>query len=120
MPRAITIALLLTSLLLQSLLWMLPAQRTQAADRLSHALVHSLDHGIAHHDHDTDPSLLLDSDTHNPAHSHANEGVQQHGLPVDNATAAAPALKGCPASIPDVAPPSAHPDGLLRPPCTLA
>jgi hypothetical protein len=120
MPRAISIGLLITSLLLQSLLWMLPAQRTQAADRLSHALVHAMDHGIAQHGHDTDTTLTLDSDHHAPSHSHANEGVQQQGLPVSSASASSQATRAAPTVAATLAPPSAHPDGLLRPPCQTA
>jgi hypothetical protein len=120
MSRAITIGLLLSSLLLQSLLWILPAQRTQAAEHLAHAWVHSLDHGIAHHGHDTDPALALDSDSQTPAHSHANEGVQQHGLPLNHASASASSPRQAPAIAADLTRPSAHPDGLLRPPCQTA
>lgn len=120
MNRAATLCLLITSLLLQSLMWVLPAQRSQVAERLAHALVHTLDHGIAQHGHDTDASLTLDSEHHAPSHSHANEGVQQQGFPVSNASASSPATRAAPTVAATLAPPSAHPDGLLRPPCQTA
>jgi len=123
---ALTTWFLLFGLLLQSVAWVLPAQRTGQAERLAHEVAHAIDHGHHQHEaagHDVDAALLLDDTqddgNHGPHHSHASEGVQFQGLPAA-AAQPAPTLPCCaPRAWTSVQPPSADPDGLLRPPRSL-
>lgn len=121
--RTLTTWLLLGSFLLQAVLWALPAQRAEAADRLAHEIAHALDHGQHLHDshgHEVDATLLLDSDLPKPVHSHASEGVQLQGLPVSAAPPVWALTRAAPLQTSSLAPPSAHTDGLLRPPRATA
>ena len=130
MKSALTTWLLLFGLLLQSVAWALPAQRAGQAERLAHEVAHAIDHGHHQHGqphdalgHDVDPTLLLDADLdhavdeghHGPHHSHASEGVQFQGWPV-TAWPAPMLPHSAPRAWTSVQPPSADPDGLLRPP----
>ena len=127
MKSALTTWFLLFGLLLQSVAWALPAQRAGQAERLAHEVAHAIDHG--HHQqldpqgalvHALDPTLSLDDaeegDAHGPHHSHASEGVQFQGWPVAAALPAPPLPHCAPRAWTSVQPPSADPDGLLRPP----
>ena len=119
---------LLFGLLLQSVAWALPAQRTGQAERLGHEVAHAIDHG--HHQHhgshdetdhdDLDAALPTDSAPddvqHGPHHSHASEGVQFQGLPVAAALRAPALPRSAPRVGTSVQPPSADLAGLLRPP----
>lgn len=118
---------LLFGLLLQSVAWALPAERAGQAERLAHAVAHAIDHGHHQHldphgalGHDLDPALLMDDapsgDEHGPHHSHASEGVQLQGWPEAAALPATALPLGAPRAWTPVQPPSADPDGLLRPP----
>lgn len=123
MKSTLTTWLLLGSFLLQSVLWVLPSQRAEAADRLAHEVIHALDHGLHQHDshgHEVDASLLLADDTRQPLHSHAAESMQLQGLPVSDTTAWLALPWAGPAIGSPLPPPSAHPDGLLRPPRATA
>jgi len=119
--------ILLFGLLLQSVMWALPAQRAGQAERLAHEVAHAIDHGHHQHldphgalGHDLDPTLLMDDapsgGDHSPLHSHASEGVQFQGLPVTTALPVPTLPCGAPKAWASVQPPSADPDGLLRPP----
>jgi hypothetical protein len=121
--RTLTTWLLLGSFLLQAVLWAVPAQRAEAADRLAHEVAHALDQGQHLHDsrgHEVDAALLLDADQPKPVHSHASEGVQLQGLPVAAAPLVLALSRAAPLQGNSLAPPSAHPDGLLRPPRATA
>lgn len=123
MNRTLTTWLLLGSFLLQAVLWALPAQRAEAADRLAHEVAHALDHGQHLHDnhgHEVDAALLLDADQPKPVHSHASEGVQLQGLPQAASELLLLQARAAPLQGNSLAPPSAHPDGLLRPPRATA
>ena len=127
MKPALTTWLLLFGLLLQSVAWALPTLRAGQAERLSHEVAHAIDHGHHQHDglgHDVDVALLIDdaqdSGAHGPHHSHAADGVQAQGLPVAAALPAAVPPAVAPPVWAEVQPPSADPDGLLRPPRTTA
>ena len=126
----LTTWLLLFGLLLQSVAWALPAQRAEQAERLSHEVAHAIDHGHHRHNphdalgHDVDAELQMDAvnddGKHGPHHSHASEGVQFQGLPSAAALPAAFLPAGAPVARGEAQPPSADPDGLLRPPRTTA
>ncbi|MBT9550134.1 MAG: hypothetical protein IV088_04735 [Hydrogenophaga sp.] len=127
MKPALTTWLLLFGLLLQSVAWALPTQRTGPAERLAHELAHAIDHGHHQHPdpngglgHDLDATLLMDDtpdgDDHGPHHAHASEGVQCQGLPVASAPPALIPSRCVPRAWTPVQPPSADPEGLLRPP----
>jgi hypothetical protein len=86
---ALTTWLLLFGLLLQSVAWVLPAQRLGQTERLAHQVAHALDHGHHPHEglgHDVDTALQLPGDLdegrHGPHHTHASEGAPLQGLPV--------------------------------------
>ncbi len=117
---------LLFGLLLQSVAWALPAQRAGQAERLAHEVAHAIDHGHHQHEaagHEMDATLLLDGarvdGSHGPHHSHVSEGVQFQGLPVAAAQPAPTVPRSAPRAWTAVQPPSADPDGLLRPPQLL-
>lgn len=127
MKSALTTWFLLFGLLLQSVAWALPAQRAGQAERLAHEVAHAIDHGHHQHidphgvlGHDFDPALVMveaqSGDDHGPHHSHASEGVQCQGLPVATALPAPTLPHSAPGAWTSVQPPSADPDGLLRPP----
>ncbi len=123
MKRTLTTWLLLGSFLLQAVLWALPAPRAEAVERLAHEVAHALDGGQHAHDshgHAVDPSLLLDEDQPQPLHSHASEGVQLQGLPVVMVESVLTLPRTAPRVATPLAPPSAHPEGLLRPPRATA
>jgi hypothetical protein len=116
---------LLLGLLLQSVVWALPAHRAGQAQRLAHEVAHALDHW--HHPHDeTDrdvapmlegPQVLSqDENRYGPHHVHASESAQLQGLPTAAALSAPTLPLGVPGDGTSVLPPSADPDGLLRPP----
>jgi hypothetical protein len=119
--------LLLVGLLLQTLAWALPAGHAGQAQRLAHQVAHALDHGHhrhaephADHGHDIDTALLLEPEAdigpHGPHHSHVSEGVQLQGLPEAYALAGLTLARVAPRAGSPLHPPSADPDGLLRPP----
>lgn len=121
--RALTTWLLLAGMLLQSVGWMMPFQRAEAAERLAHKVLHVLDrgeHGAGDLGHDVDLSLIPESDRPQPGHSHANEGVQLQGLPVSGPAIMPPLPALAPQSGTPLAPPPVLLDGLLRPPCATA
>ena len=126
MKPALTTRFLLFSLLLQAMVWALPAQ----AERLAHEVAHAIDHG--HHQHNTpfealgqhmDPALILDEPGEDgqqgPHHSHASEGVQLQGLPAAAALAPLQLPRSVPRMCTRLQPPSADLAGLFRPPQRL-
>jgi hypothetical protein len=128
---ALTTWLLLCGLLLQSVTWLLPAERAGQAERLAHAVAHAIDHGHhAHPDdhedghdalgHEVEAALQWepspDHGHHLPHHSHAGEGQQVQGLPVLASPQAQPLPHGPPVTAGLLHRPSAPLDGLLRPP----
>ncbi|MBU4518223.1 MAG: hypothetical protein KJ677_02335 [Gammaproteobacteria bacterium] len=130
MKSVLTTWVLLFGLLLQSVVWALPAQRAGQADRLAHEVAHAIDHGHHQHldphgalGHDLDPTLMMDDapsgDDHGPHHSHASEGVQFQGLPVAAALPVPTLPRSAPRAWTPVQPPSADPDSWLRPPRSL-
>jgi hypothetical protein len=127
----LTLWLLLFGLLLQSVAWVMPAQRAVQAERLAHQVAHAIDHGHHQHGqphdalgHDADPALHLDTDLNHavdqghlgPHHSHASESVQLQGLLVASALAPPILPRSAPRAWTTVQPPSADLAGLLRPP----
>ncbi|MEW6480859.1 MAG: hypothetical protein AB1455_15555 [Pseudomonadota bacterium] len=121
---------LIFGLLLQSVAWALPAQRSGQAERLAHAVAHAIDHGHHQHEaagHEVDRSLMLDDaldhaqedDRHGPHHSHASEGVQLQGLPVVSALAPLALPRSAPGAWTSVQPASVDLAGLFRPPQSL-
>jgi uncharacterized protein involved in copper resistance len=127
---ALTTWFLLFGLLLQSVAWALPAQRTGQAERLAHEVAHAIDHGHHQHEaagHDIDVALLMDDTQdhaqddgqHGPHHSHASEGMQFQGLPVVSAQPVPTLPHSAPRAWTAVQALSADPDGLLRPPRSL-
>lgn len=131
MTSVLTTWLLLFGLLLQSVAWALPAQRAEQAERLSHEVAHAIDHGHHHHptshdglEHEIDPALLIselsDHGDHAPHHVHAAEGMQSQGLPVVLVLLPPEQPDVFPPVASEVQPPSADPDGLLRPPRVTA
>ena len=127
MKSVLTTWILLFGLLLQSVAWAFPVQRAEQAERLSHEVAHAMDHGHHQHDglgHEVDAALLLDDalddGQHGPHHSHAADGVQAQGLPVADALSRVAPPAGALPAWGEVQPPSADPDGLLRPPRTTA
>jgi hypothetical protein len=121
--RTLTTWLLLGSFLLQAVLWALPAPRAEAVERLAHEVAHALDqgqHGHDSHGHAVDASLLLDEDLPQPMHSHASEGGQLQGMPVVMPEPFQALPRAAPVVGTALAPPSPHPEGLLRPPCATA
>lgn len=128
---ALTTWLLLFGLLLQSVAWVLPAQRAELAERLSHEVAHALDHGHHQHPsshdglgHEVDASLLIvdpqDGGEHGSHHSHAAEGMQSQGLPVASAMLLLTSPAGATPAWGEALPVSADIDGLLRPPRATA
>lgn len=136
MKKTLVTWCVLFGLLLQSAAWAVPAERAGQAERLAHAVAHALDHGHhghpqgqgdahAHEAHDSRghevDSALQGPDTpepadHGPHHSHASDAGQVQGLPVAVARPSMAVVPIAHTATTRHQPPSADPDGLLRPP----
>lgn len=129
--NALNTWLLLFSLMLQAVSWVLPPERVEQTERLSHLVDHAVDHGhhrhLKEHDawgHEVDQALLIseieDLEDQGLHHVHAAEGAQSPGLPVTSPPSSITLPATAPAVALEAQPPSTDPDSLLRPPQVAA
>lgn len=117
MLRSTRALLLLLAMLWQSLAWVTPFGISERSNAFAHLTVHSQE--LDHHHH-ADASLHMGTEVDSDKHLHPDHGTQPLGL---FALGERPVFALIPASVPRaiiLEPPSAVPDGLLRPPQALS
>lgn len=113
---------LILALLWQSLVWALPSMAQERAEMLAHEWTH--EQAPAHHHHPRDASFDLDTvaadDTATASatgsHHHQDPAHQVPGLPALGVLTAWARFSASVPRSPELMPPSAVPEGLLRPP----
>lgn len=121
MPHPWPTLTLIFAILWQSLVWAIPPMAQERAELLVHELLHKQ---APDHHHQQDAGLHLDpvavdgkaTSSAAPTHHHHDPASQTLGLPALSTSTAGTSLSGEAPRLSFLMPPSALPEGLLRPP----